>query len=563
MAIEFFTIEPSADIYLSLGTPEVSTVTLRLWVYDSVNPPRYVTLPDPAVSFAQSRFDIIDNMANDGKIQAKNAGTSFVRVTLEDTVNHLFHQMILRVSVFPDFARLWLGGNGTATVHDGRDDLVVSVYAQSPAGDFADITGHGFMKFSSLNQGVAVVDPDTGRVFGLAIGMATIRGQFKSVDYDTEVEVIPAFGEPREIVEKIWYNGYGPEYKNFLFMAEGFADSDYGKFKRIVQHIASRMRRSKVHDPYRLLKRSYNIWAAFEPSKESGVSVGPLVDANTGQDPHLDSKNPPQRRHKPLQVRASRLGLMYGQRMGDRMSDAYPGGAQAHMDNSWYDPVGQFSFFYNDPRRTSTNITTWRANMFEYLGSLKTTGGSTDLNYDIGQKWDEGAADQGHVIVIVNDDHLSGNYPILDSPLGGDVPVGRLIHQPKAEVQPIASNTPGIDHRPSASSLREGTVAVAIHELSHSFFLGDEYEGVSPFPGTDADVAGIEWSYNTTTRAFFVAGGIPYVKWAEIKRVSRSSAVLRDATGSAAATIDLQLFPGEGSKWSAGTDTYLLEDGQL
>jgi hypothetical protein len=552
MPTQFFTVEPSADICLSLASAQEKSVTLRLWVYDSVAPPRYVTLPDPAVNFAQSRFDVIDNVGNDGKITAKAVGSCYVRVTFQDAAAGVFHQMCLRVTVFDSFASVWLGGNGQATVHDSRDDLVVSVYASNPAGDVRDITAHGFMRFSSLHPSIAAVDPASGRVFGLAIGTATIRGEYGGQQYDTQVEVVPVFWEPKPIVEKVWYNGSGPEYKNFLFLSEGFTADEYGKFKRIVHHIASRMRRAKVHEPYRLLKNSYNVWAAFEASKESGVSVGPLLDSSTGRDPQLSSTNRPQRHHKPLQVRASNLGLMYGRRMGDRISQFYTGAAQAPMNDTWYDPVDQFTFFYNDPRRTSTNLATWKANMFDHLGSLKTTEGPADPNHGIGQRWAQDGPDQGHVIVIVNDDHLSGNYSIMDFPWGVMYLWGALAINQKLKFNLVHTDHPGIDHRPSAPSLREATVAVAIHELSHSFFLGDEYEGASGFPGTEPAIGAVEWSYNITTRQFIVAGGITYIKWAEIKRVSRSSAVLSQAAGAAGGTIQLQLFPGEGSKWAPG-----------
>src|SRR5215467_10033569 len=103
MPTEFFTVEPSADIFLSVGSSTENSVTIRPWVYDSANPPVFLSLPDPAVSFAQSNtFVIADIVAagNNGKVTASQAGTAFVRVTYEDsaTIPHAFHQMVIRVS---------------------------------------------------------------------------------------------------------------------------------------------------------------------------------------------------------------------------------------------------------------------------------------------------------------------------------------------------------------------------------------------------------------------------------------------------------------------------------
>lgn len=563
MALQFFTPLPSADIHLSLGSAAHNSLALQLRGHDCITGSGAIPLPDPNVTFSESNFFTIDNVAANGILRAARAGEVFVRITYEDTVNALFHEVAVRVSVHDDIEEVWLGGNGVATVRDGSDDLVISVYARFSDGEVGDITGHGFMTFTSMAPGVASVDPASGRVTGNSTGLTTIRGTFNGASYDTQVEVEPGFGVHREVVERVWYNDFATNRKNILFLAEGFTAEEEGKFRRMVHRIAARMRRSKNHEPFRLLQEDYNIWMAFEASKEGGVSVGPLVDENTGKDAAVTATNRPQNHHKPLQVRASRLGLMYGRRLGDRTSSIYASRAQAPVGPPWYNRTDQLSFFQNDYRRSPSDLLAWKTNMFEYLGSLKTKYGTRDPNYDVGQQWALGGDDQGHVIVIVNDDHLGGFYPTLESNFGVMFLWGAISLNQRLKFNLINTPHSGIDHEPrGVNSLREATVAVAIHELTHSFVLYDEYEGTpGAFPGTPATVAGMEWFYNLTTRHSIEAGTPPLplvIKWADMKRMAKSSALLRDATSSAASRIEVRLFPGEGAKWVAGPDHYYL-----
>ena len=275
------------------------------------------------------------------------------------------------------------------------------------------------------------------------------------------------------------------------------------------------------------------------------------------------------------------LGFMYGQRLGDRIATT----GTPSADNKWYRELpANAGFFYKDVRRTGSDRFAdnsseffhnapqlpqhWSNETFTLLASLKRSGASAgDPLFDIGQRWGLDGPDQGLVMVIVNDDVHAANYHLMPTTLGF-VSAGKRNSFPAGSLSTdvVVDHTPSPSHRFLASLVSHVT-----HELCHGIFLGDEYEDIreagnhsfvvpappaTPTPAQVAKIESIEIYHNVQTRAMIDREGL---KWTWNPRFVRSSALLSAAViNQAAGTIECELFPGEGSKWSVGDSALLL-----
>src|SRR5207244_3217796 len=134
------------------------------------------------------------------------------------------------------------------------------------------------------------------------------------------------------------------------------------------------------NSPFNLLKHKFNIWIAFDPSPEDGVTVGYPVDRSSGtpiepketKDPNKINTDP-----RLLQTRDSKFGFMYGSRYGDRDSTT-PLLTQVAPSNpladpkEWFLPREVLRGLVPDRRRMHKN---WDYRKFfdSYLDSLDTS----------------------------------------------------------------------------------------------------------------------------------------------------------------------------------------------
>jgi hypothetical protein len=595
LAVVAVTLQPSTDIHLVLQPAARATLQLDALAHDDA-------VIAPSSVRAQCTFTVantaIATVTAAGVLTPVAAGRTFLTVERTPATGPTTH-VVARIFVHPGIADWWIGNNH-GTVHADESDLLLSAYALFHDDNVGDITGHGYATFTSLGTN-ATVDAK-GRVTGVTAGDATIRGTLDGTDRDVVVTVLPAAATLRSIVEPVRLSGPMGERRNVLFLAEGFKDKS--KFSGIVQKIVDRFVSSRIHEPYRILRDDVNYWMAFEPSSENGLTPGPLVNTNglmfffdmapvdpahstfyqlmqlvglptddivsaatrADADVILHALNPAYLAanfetavfdywkswgQTLLQARDSRYGLMYARRLGDLTFTAAPTPA----DNSWYfDSVPPHSLL-PDVRRSPPNVSRWNNVYNDFLGSLRTSRGASDPNFVIGPRWQRDADDQALVVFIVNDEVYGA---LAQKQIYSSAAVDLKMFFSK--ISPLAAIAAGNDHEPDTSGfLTEALVSTVAHELSHQFFLGDEYEGgaghtviVDP-----ADVRVVELEDNLTTLQTLVAGTPPLlvpdrIKWNRLLRVTQASMLSGPAVNGPGANIQVPLVAGEGKRWKAG-----------
>lgn len=621
MALQTFSIQPSADIHLVLQPAAQKTLQVQVIGYDDL-----ANFPGPInancnFSIASSAIATVDAA---GLLTAVKEGITFLKVkhktaTLEIVARVWVHQSITGIHL----------GNKSGTVNLNSDNFQPTVYGEFNGGDIEDITGHHFLKYQSLAPAIFSVDVTTGRVKGLAIGNDKLRiidASTNNTIGDISIEVTKALNADRLLVEKVTVKGRGRDKRNIIFLGEGFTSGEETKFRKIVNSIDYRMRVSPLHEPFKLLSNDYNTWLAFEPSKEAGISIGPFlgfndeleifnlqpntgnldvfrlidlvgfptarqrdgttytrsialtewsgisgISATTLEQGVFDAWQFSIENGEPFMVKDSVYGLMYGKRLGDRFADATVKAA----DNTWFRAESIPSdFMYKDIRRISSNFFPsdiddtstkrpkhWSTEFFDYLSSLKIKSGIPpgDPKFHVGRTWGIDGDDESLVVILVNDEMIGGNYFASPNTFAA-LTIGQadsLGINSTTRVGLLRDHTPVTTHR----GFLEMVTATAIHELAHGLFLGDEYENFRNIgantPAAPGGVTEVELNHNLNTVAQITTGGS---KWEFMfNRVTKSSALLTDAVaGATANTLEFDLFPNEISKWKVGDNVVLV-----
>jgi hypothetical protein len=328
-------LEPTSDIILSLEPGEVGQTDIKVIKYFEDQPFEDIS-NKCTITLAEAGVPDDDKIVGlqDRALTARNPGITFIHIAHDHVLNPEAapedakgsrFQLVARVTVCSKIDQIWLGNNGTARVNNGADNLVLTVYAsyKDPNGGFedlvGDVTGMGYVVFESGDNGNASVHAASGRVTGKRVGTETIIAKFKGAELaKVEVTVVPALNEARPILERVMFNGIGPQFRNILFLAEGFTDDQHGKFRSVVNRITWKMRGGGSSQPFQLLKRDYNAWSAFEASREAGASIGPYVNREDGRLSVIDEVRVPDSYALLAQVKDSAHGLMYGKRLGDK-----------------------------------------------------------------------------------------------------------------------------------------------------------------------------------------------------------------------------------------------------
>ncbi len=587
MAFKTFILRPSADIHLILTDPVLQLEVIGF--DDSVSIPPITnsctyTIEDAAVA----------DVSTTGLLQAIGEGVTFLTVEYIDS--GILFSLGARIWVHSVLNNIYLGNN-SSTVHEGSDDFQLTLYGEfsnteTPDIDLEDITGHPYASYRSYDPGLADVDPN-GRVTGVAFGNTdievtdTINGQLVGV---LNIEIRDSLVTDRPLVERVSFRSYGIEKKNILFLAEGFIEEEYEKFKEIVTRIDWRMRNSSLHQPFKLLTDDYNTWMAFEPSNEAGIThLGSnyginiedespsnpgnyslydlinLVGLPTAKDKTnlinlADAINEWQRypTFDPNKLEADMLinwllsdsgqraiikdctlGMMYGLRLGDRFAST---SNLSLGDNKWFlSQPAESDFFYRDQRRISSNLIpsnqilvsseisqNWKNDFCKYLNSLcLKNSDATDPNYKIGRKWNIDGSDQGLVIVIVNDDVAAGNYQGTPNVFAAASVGNKNRTDPGSKIL-LPPDSLIVDHTPSTSKYDiEPLTAVAVHELCHGIDLGDEYENTRT-NGKSSPGNQFEKDITELSHNLSVVDNINAsgCKWNVLFRVDKSSSVL-------------------------------------
>lgn len=218
------------------------------------------------------------------------AGSAVTRVFLTDPIRGFNISAPMRISVHRELRRLFLPRN-SLQLEAGRDDRVLTVYGEFQASDgsiiTADITAHPYLRYrvnvGSGTSGVAV--SPAGRVTsGSAAGAVEI-----------EVSVDPSLNQPapaaklnvtivaavtdRPILTR-FHTGAAISKKSILFLPDGFTLAQQNEFNTLASKVGRKL--LQAISPYRHLREAFDLYSAFVPSDEEGVTIGPPILARPG-----------------------------------------------------------------------------------------------------------------------------------------------------------------------------------------------------------------------------------------------------------------------------------------
>lgn len=398
---------------------------------------------------------------------------------------------IVRVTVHADITRLFLP-YGTIYMLVGRADWIVTVFAEFTDGEQWDVTEHPYLEFDSLDHTVATIDA-SGRITAAAAGRAMLWVQpLGRPAQRQQVEVrVRTVAEVRAADELIVRRIARPAAALFTvhFLAEGYVERE-----RYFQHVTQLVDRmfSEANAPFRWVKNRIAINAVYVRSAGTrGITIGPPLAATPG----------PQSRALPLPIvrpplpavpivpdghnvhdpaRLSAFGLMYGARIGDIDGPAITPASLATLPQvqaAWLTAVETRSISvdvrrlerYRDltpPVRVFDPRASFEASLTRLLGNLSISLGISDR------------------VVFVVDDQMRGGarLPVVSSlePANNRF-VALSVGDPSGfdGVSGIAGS-PFLMRNPVRDTFHAGAVASSIvHEIGHTFGLGDEYEGAN------------------------------------------------------------------------------------
>jgi hypothetical protein len=214
-------------------------------------------------------------------------GINLVQVRLDD------YYIIARIQVHDSILGWWFGNPSITTAVDNQfAHAQPSIYAlfsdDGPVGTdlVGDITGHGYVTLTSASPAVFAVNAD-GRLQGISEGAGTLTGSFLGVNHSLDVQSVN-YGKTRTTLGAVRPSNTAnvSEMHNILFIPEGFRDSadDRTKFDEVVTKVVHDLFSKPRHAPFDLLARSFNVWKAYEPSKQYALTCGFRInDQDTGE----------------------------------------------------------------------------------------------------------------------------------------------------------------------------------------------------------------------------------------------------------------------------------------
>jgi hypothetical protein len=126
---------------------------------------------------------------------------------------------------------------------------------------------------------------DKGRLSGVAETPGTtsvsVSVAYKALGDQVPVRVGPPLTQPRPVVECIYGDPQADRW-DILLVIEGFTADQRSLVGYLVRLLVDRLFQSRLQEPFPLLKDSFNVWVAFEPSAENGVTPGSFLSKAGG-----------------------------------------------------------------------------------------------------------------------------------------------------------------------------------------------------------------------------------------------------------------------------------------
>lgn len=594
-------VYPTCDVHLLTGT------SMQLTVRDSNN------LDDVSNDSRTSYLDFDSSIVtvSHGNITAAGSGETIGRIRHTD--GSAVSEVLIRIRVHNDIQDLWIGNN-RATVNEGSDNYVLTVYAKFDDDTLGDVSYHPYLNWNSSDSGNVSVNGE-GRITGNTNGTnASITVSYNSLSDTVTTFVKPPYTSTRQILEPIHESGDFSKRKNILILGEGFKSGEKALFEQLAQKVKHNLLDTNSQSPYDVLKKDFNIWTAFEGTEEDGVTIGNPVRANGKPVPHSraggicnpsneytfkelvalvglpDSSSPgslseaktkwgsevggfdetrltdtifqawkEQEIHGYTQARDSLLGMCLGRRFGDRDASR---NISAPL-SSWYLPAGPPRRISPDRKRMYLN---WDYDqpLQEYISSLRIKGiPISDSKNNVVGSWLSGGVDESLVCILAKDDYRCGtNFEQLAQTIG------------RARKHNISTSGNKVDHSPLIGMAGVNVAALSstvAHEFAHSMDLGDEYEGYDSPSHRKLDLSNTDAKRNISedtnlTHYDNVKGSGPdeidatKIKW-NWPRINKLSTIEGSAQNQSGNKIKVTLRSGEAAGWSKiqtdGTEVYL------
>ncbi|MFJ9460725.1 hypothetical protein ACIRST_37345 [Kitasatospora sp. NPDC101447] len=288
---------PHCDLHMALsGTPPlVLTLATRKEATPATNGFVVTAVPSGQCEFdffapfnaKEHRFEGLPTFDKaTGRVTATTPGVFLFQA-------HFGNQYLVgRLQVHRSVVGWWFGNDSVTTALDAtvahtQPSLYAKFSDDAGAGTdlIGDITGHGYVQLVPADTRQLVVSP-TGRVRGVLPTQPgtpwVLSGLFPGLGGAQLLDVWVTDYTAQHALT--WELGGGDpaalgDKHNVLFLAEGFREQDRAKFDEIVTRTVHEMFEKPAHEPYGMLRASFNAFKAFTPSQQHTVTCGFRVSA--------------------------------------------------------------------------------------------------------------------------------------------------------------------------------------------------------------------------------------------------------------------------------------------
>jgi hypothetical protein len=336
----WFFIYPTCDIHLlrTNGAP------MELEINDSNGN----SLPSADTTFSDFDSNLVTVTKVGDKIRFSPVADGVTIGRIQNTKGGEQYKILIRVSIHNSIQKLWFGNN-KASIHEGEDNYLLSVFAQFNDNIIGDVTGHPYLNFNintpaPLGNSVQLNNTnDKGRLKGITntgTNTVSISVSHSALNDQLNVIVTEPLNQLRNIIESVRLNGVYSEKRNILILSEGFEDTvaDRDMFSRTVREMDHNLFDTTQQTPYDIVKDSFNVWKAFIASSESGVTIGsPLA-----QDGRPIPSSPP----KSMRSRICNISFFSPRKLIEfvGLPDKSPPADLASARTSWANKFGGIGF---------------------------------------------------------------------------------------------------------------------------------------------------------------------------------------------------------------------------
>jgi hypothetical protein len=323
-------------------------------------------------------------------------------------IQHNNRYIVVRIQVHDDVLGWWFGNSSITTALDAAvahsQPSIYAHFSDDATGTdlVGDITGHGFVTLTSSSAGIFTVANanNEGRLQGVSEGTAQLNGSFLGINQSIDVNVVDYTKARNNLaIVRATDVANASEKHNILFLAEGFLPGDQSKFDRVVMEVTDSLFSQKRHEPYNTLEGGFNVFKAFQASKQDLVTCAFQVNDETA--PSLATGVPIPYNHRvstndatyTVSELVARVGLPL------RNEAATPSDLKSRWANQSLNLTATEKHYEPD-RVDGTLIEVWRKS--KSLGILEAR--DTFYGLMLGRRWADGVAGFGAAVTMPGTD---------------------------------------------------------------------------------------------------------------------------------------------------------------